>query len=442
MIMKSRSGCDRVRKDLPEEIGDRINVEDNTATSVAEFIAHCLEYPDGMESLIQALQSEEEEKNRIFVQRFAESWELVKRTCEIAEIILHHVGNEALFLDRVTVQLKWRGNKKTWIGFLAGLWDTPGFRYSDFLKDLEVFLSKRGISMVATDLFIAKIVEIINKNSASFSEQLSPYLTVVVIPQITGGNYRVEFYVWKKRDGEEEGERIKGISDENLSSWKEALPDRIIEALGTHFQKNGKVVIEIFLPMLLIMEAIDQWKTTENIREKLGVSHQVVFRVFERVEKLHTESNARAQLGYWKEKWELTQNIICLSKENTYWLKASEDHERTLAQLRGENFICVGGPCFIKPKTLKPKLDAMMQAGIPLGFLSRPSVKKIALSEDDLKNEIERMVCKEEIEKIPRVFQEQRRQAVVNGDDNHWVNHITLIFDNPNRIPPPYDPEN
>jgi hypothetical protein len=195
------------------------------------------------------------------------------------------------------------------------------------------------------------------------------------------------------------------------------------------------LTIEFVLPGPLINQPVDQWHVGLG-DIVLGVQYPIVVRSLDRIR------HARNARTAWQAKWTRISAAEFHNEETAVgWLssEAPEDGDRLFVQLTDE----AAPVCLLLQVTPVPgqcgALLAALRAGIPAVLWSRRPTA-------DIRAEFSSLLAPSapaRLRDLPlRVF-EFRRQAVSNGADRqHLARHLTLLWDDADRIPDADSPLN
>jgi vWA-MoxR associated protein C-terminal domain/vWA-MoxR associated protein middle region 0 len=206
------------------------------------------------------------------------------------------------------------------------------------------------------------------------------------------------------------------------------LLSRIPELASRTF---GGLVMEFVLPRQLLCLEVDQWRIAVKVGlpRRLGIDQPVVVRSLDRIRdpRLHYE---------WRRKWNwLQRNGHVAEPEAVRWLQQGghADLEALMAELmEHETPVCLVLP-FRPAVEQSPGQDPVLAgilAGIPVMLIFRAE-QDAERVEAELKPLLEQGLLA-----LPEVVLQIRRKAVGQGPaSDHPGRHLTLLWDDPNRIP-------
>lgn len=194
------------------------------------------------------------------------------------------------------------------------------------------------------------------------------------------------------------------------------------------------MMVEFFLPRQLLSCDVDQWIKHNDLGIKWGEDHPVVVRSLDRAKEPREQ-------GHWRKKWhkfkELArvtnhQRMLHICHRKKY---APKELYRDL--MMSDEKVCL---TLTFTPTNEPDdgrlLYEILFAGIPIALWPR-SVEDAPENSDKIRTEIERIILNKNLLELPKIIQEQRLQAI--GNDVHLGNHLTLLWDDPNRLPLKYN---
>ncbi len=188
---------------------------------------------------------------------------------------------------------------------------------------------------------------------------------------------------------------------------------------------SSRLTIEIFLPLELINEAVDSWELENEfgVSLKLSSQYKVVVRSTERL--LPTYSRYK---GFWQEKWQTLQKIIKNSVCSAFVLWSEDDLKKLFVELKKENKI--GIKLQKTPiQTGKGSVFAViLSTATPVALWLRWHLPECNQQVDGLLR-----CC---IEQLTNTVAEQRLEAIPEPENSHIGHHISLLWEDPERLPP------
>jgi hypothetical protein len=214
----------------------------------------------------------------------------------------------------------------------------------------------------------------------------------------------------------------------------EQMPTLLSNLLQQCFEEHlrgepTELTVEVFLPRDRLCEQVEKWeyKDSEDLSITIGSEYCVVVRSYERLKKLRT-----AQGSIWQKNWlkvqDLWKAIPC--KEEVTMLEKACFEPSNLRRFLVEKIV-LKVCCSLSESDINGLLSAVHSAGTPIVLLSRCDVLS-------LKNgtEFHKLLEDGPLHKLSIRFKKQRLSAENDGDEMHLGNHLVLLWDDPNRVPP------
>ena len=229
-------------------------------------------------------------------------------------------------------------------------------------------------------------------------------------------------------------ERFKPLTVDEQQPEISFIPEELPQLLGNLIQQcfeeylqgqPTELTIEIFLPRDRLHDEVEKWSypDEEGFDINIGEEYRVVVRSYERLKKLRTQ-----QGSYWRKNWEkvtlIWENAPCEENITTVsqaCFKPSQIRNLLLKKIVLK--VC----CTLSNSERDGLLKAIHSAGTAIVLWSRCEVKSLhnAVDFDTL---LERP-----LQELSARVKEQRFAA---DNDKHLGNHLVLLWDDPNRVPP------
>lgn len=201
-------------------------------------------------------------------------------------------------------------------------------------------------------------------------------------------------------------------------------------------EAKTKLWIEFFLPYELFDEEVDRWTTDGLIY--LGTRYRVVIRPLEREkqDKAHwlTKGNKLHDSAHVKEMDVVHWIGRSLSDHNTKMAQQS-----IIAELLESHVLC----CCMKftPSDIigqsnkKSLFRALVKSGTPVALWPR---KLLGTDQEIIEMQalIEEMLDKHKLSQLPEAVRQLRKDAMKVSDPLHVGRHLTLMWDDPTKLPP------
>ncbi|BAZ03278.1 hypothetical protein NIES37_72910 (plasmid) [Tolypothrix tenuis PCC 7101] len=235
---------------------------------------------------------------------------------------------------------------------------------------------------------------------------------------------------------------IPNISHKSLEisyQTKEKFYFKEIPSLLSYFIQQsihqlGKLpkTIEFFLPHELFNQAIDAFIPQKNADDEdeddelpipIGVNYTVSIRSYQRIKKLLKKKERDEKIIRWQEKW---VNLNSRGEEFCFpYFMSGDNWQEIFTELQSDN--AIGLKLFKLPS--KDILKVIDQTGTPVALWLRNE-----LNNSNLLTDFEAILQECLIAQLPNKVKEKR--IVAFKEENHIGEHITLLWDNPNILPP------
>ncbi len=310
------------------------------------------------------------------------------------------------------------------------------------LVDFVSCLAKRGHtltpkqrqSLIAWTEQVAAALGISTKSSRSLTKQVYLLVQISPIPPTSSKEPTFSVAAWLMNEQNTVVKTIKPIDEQSYTL--DVLPEIFQTVI-----KDGKTFlaglqdeladlsIEFLLPLELLLHNVEHWKAFYGLRtvERIGIQHRVVVRSLDRVLFKITHPQ-------WKAKWQWFQHLHSISMEKLIWIHTREayDSNTIFAELINQSLNRIGFAltCSLieDTETMTDMLVKIIDAGIPIGFF--PREQQVCACGDQIKQLITECLCGD----IPTSVWQQRQNAA--SDASHPIHALTLLWDDPNRMPP------
>lgn len=279
----------------------------------------------------------------------------------------------------------------------------------------------------------------VQQSSGLKSTSSESYLMVVIRRSeqnsVNNPNQRNRYFVdaWLVTDA-----RVQSASiGEQLSkpeSFRETLTfDEIPELLKIFLAQSAKyssskLTIEIFLPLDLMNQSVDSWEIDDELGVPLtlGSQYKIVVRSYERILPTYLYK------GFWEEKWKIAQQLTGIEVGKTLISGDSNNLKQLFVELSKPNII--GLKLTTAPvQTGKGSVFALiLKTAIPVALWLR---QNLANNCDEKMNGL--LQCC--IDQLPENVKMKRLDAVLEPPDTHIGHHLSLLWEDPDRLPPNID---
>lgn len=241
--------------------------------------------------------------------------------------------------------------------------------------------------------------------------------------------FTVEIYTWKSSNDNDcklrkENCLLADIRKELDAFISELNDDEVIKT------------IEFILPCELITLDVDQWIMEEgrSFKIKFGKKYRVLARLDRRFAIHRPKQKVPSQLRQdWKKLWKLFNNYA--HESSVFWVY---DHQTYDPENLCEDFTCSEDvSClfmtFMPPENHDGKGlgDIILDTGIPVALCYRKNSHNIG-NPDIIENKMKIIASEKGLSDLPTLIRNERRKAKQEEDIG---NHLTLIWDDPNKIP-------
>ncbi len=213
------------------------------------------------------------------------------------------------------------------------------------------------------------------------------------------------------------------------------LFDIVNEAAGRLKNRSGQLVIELFLPYVLLCSDLDQWMIDlgENELNSITKEYPVVVRSLERVTD-QNEARRKKWSDYWDKFEKRTSRIQLKVFSQEAYQKAKGNFINVLrGALNQEKFPLL---TFVPPSITIGKshpLLTMLNAGTPIAFWLRQPPDE--LNEAEIVLACENLLLKRNFFTLPQSLWQERTMAIEQNNTQHVTHYLTLLWDNPRLVP-------
>ena len=195
--------------------------------------------------------------------------------------------------------------------------------------------------------------------------------------------------------------------------------------------------IAIFLPYKLIdrdIKPVDQYISDPNIPEYfqtlLGEQCEITLRFSER---LRLSGNSNAELNKFNQKWRsLTSRQGARVIDIFHPSATSGNSKKFFRQIFADDVAAVRLTEVLQPEKRESVMEAFYYAGIPVALWMRPEAENIDCAEE-LQN-----ICNacNSLSNLPGTIKAKRSEAWKQDIDRHIGNHLSLLWEDPDIVPP------
>lgn len=454
-------GCRSVKDDLssiieglPVHIRRKIKICNKIHTDVRDLLSICLEYDNGIDQLLNIIYSFEGPSVKIqtvfqSLVRILHPPERIPHTVLarlFALLLPINIPDETLndsYRQAVQNELSTINEN---ISLCEAIQELSDFETQNNTHPLLLFIENLMKSVDIKDKKLSEKIKKLSKELASElgikSEQenhinaltdkkesadpLAPFLMVILdsnSPDPEKREYAIKAY-FVKNESEIETWYADGKMIERKDLAEQIETILTIDETGRR-RKEVPKTIEFFMPYKDISHDMDQWPLRKYcfVESRFGRDYHILVRCLDRLKVL---SNP-VITDNWKKRWgKIFQNGILCIGNNTLWLDQPRTYdEKSLCR---ELKLCSDISCLLMPFKPDALIKAMLQEGIPIAIWSRKSEYNL-----NFQAEINKGIQENRLFCIPAFIKKKRTES---DDENSIGNHLTLFWDDPNRIPP------
>lgn len=301
----------------------------------------------------------------------------------------------------------------------------------DSRNKLEIWLEKLNMGVGDSISFQSDSSTMTTLDSRTETKKQENHLLLTIDPKglekSQSGFYYVEAYLWR-----EENNVVTVHKSEHPLPFGdlEGTVDEIIQKLANDPDENKEIgQIEFFLPIGLLSSKVDQFRRStifKELKPKLGCRYRIIVRSLERMQEPELNRNLK---GRWQA-FEANHRFIPDSTSKFPILQDRKFKEEEMgANLKEHTWVGLS----FTPKDERT-LAELLFSGIPVALWPRPDGIDGSCSE-----KIRQLICRtddtpEKLKSLPSIVQEYRVEGTQReNDENHLGNHLTLLWDNPNR---------
>ncbi|MCX6028221.1 MAG: caspase family protein [Chloroflexi bacterium] len=311
----------------------------------------------------------------------------------------------------------------------------------EFAERLAVEVKKMGDQATYDELrgWVEETAELLelpvtHLEIANVSEVDSACVQIDVTPDTSNHNhppsqwlYLVEVTEWPGRKNEPK----KLHTDEpelREGPWRLDQVPALLDHVFDRSAIPASAILEFIVPRELLVADLDRWKYQGKNQITYGIQYPVVVRLRDR---LAMPDNADRQMvfSWWRKKWdEFHDHIRHCDCNALHWLTPKEADELDDVWIDwqdAEELTCLGVAAL--PADKDALFTAVCDAGIPIAVLSRRPSEPLLITA---------LMGGSSLAELYEVVHQARRAN--RKDESHISNHLTLLWDDPKRIPLKY----
>jgi hypothetical protein len=262
---------------------------------------------------------------------------------------------------------------------------------------------------------------------------------LVKIERVTAECFQVEAWLADSQNKypraifkEEQSSKLEEIPDVLKRIWRQRELLAPLQQLG-----DSKLTVEFLLPRELLLHPVEFWRVLPGA--PIGTRYQVVVRSLERAyaevrPPLEVElQDLLMASAAWNTKWRALSDSPN-PPPRPLWVCETTDHQgdRFLADLTMPEVVCMAltmTPPALTEMTLRELLHHCLLNGMPIALWIRKSQCVGA----EIRTYFEKLL--EDLSRLPIQVREARLEGFRSGDEGHLGKHLTLLWDDPTRVP-------
>lgn len=333
-------------------------------------------------------------------------WQLISK---LADFPIQYPGKSSLLINFVTLIIK--------TGEI--------YANNDELKDwMMAYGIRKGFT---TD----EINQVLKTTSIINSAKESTYLLVEIIPDRYQNTFFLNIFGWID---ETTIINLEPLARTSIPIGK--IPEEInhaIKVFSDYVLDPDNVRLEVFLPLSLLDSDIDQWEIDQlDLPLPIGAFYCVVVRSLDRI--LNRSLLGRT-IARWKLLSESPERPKCCNLVSIFDKDEACSENFHLALRQSLNVVCVGLLDSSDSELQKNQiLKKLLIAGIPIALWQRDTKGNIN-SSDVIRKGIRDVLFETDLIALPESIKAMRLDAKFTGPQHHG-NYLSLLWDDPQRIPP------
>jgi hypothetical protein len=269
-----------------------------------------------------------------------------------------------------------------------------------------------------------------------------PYLLVKLEPTDEAqSQFKVSAWIWRGRDSvtrlyfDDGGEKKQPTTTTDLQGMPGVLETLLWQTFTALNKNTAGLTIEIFVPYQQLGYEADRWLIPAGFNKiSVGVKYPVVVRSYDRI----AEKTQAWFWDAWNEKWDQFQALQAKG-DPIVWVCEMQENKLLEKELSGANK--VGLASLVAPDELPPVnnlslIQRLLTSGMPIAFWLRKTADNPIVARKACRN----LLAAKQLKKLPRQLWDRRRDP--EHTHAHLWGHVTLLWDDPTRIPPERDSDN
>lgn len=222
---------------------------------------------------------------------------------------------------------------------------------------------------------------------------------------------------------------IPGLLRDLINETQDILPHLV----GDRTEVINDLIIEVFLPIQLLACEIDRWTISMgDVECPVGTQYRVAVRSFERA----YGENYKGPRFLWKKKWRERPRVL-QRDENAQVYQVHDEaalYQRLFYKLKKSDLVflsLIPYPADPKPEVLQVWRD-ILSAGLPIALWPRQEHNHTVTAKDELHS----LLYDNELEQVPRLICDRRCDAAHFEHPHALWDCLTFMWDDPDRLPP------
>ena len=460
-LLKCSSMSDRGQRDvvlelMPPEIKQNIKRQDVDRVDAICILIACLKYPYGIEKLSDAIHAIEgnsvpwKRLDAFLRNRYPTivSWEMFKQL----QVLLSNIHLSADDLKRLYADSAppgWPAPEedaptKTLGVMVATLADakqqTDGaFPILKFVENLQYAVQEPQIredlkiwnDSLAHELGAEREItklrhKLVSKNACppKNSSSSQSYLLVKLEPDLLDQEW-FKVYAWFLENDNDPGKNLH-VDEEprKLDTIPKLLKELLIVSHTYVSNPSSKPIVELFLPHTFFCYDFDQWLLETGLQRlsPITIEYPIVVRSLER-----TYNKNEIMYYSWKQKWgEFIANITSIKPLSCSYTDFFDSLPKAIC------LTMTFAPATFSDTERSHILSSMISAGIPVALWPKKQID--SLSEKSIREAYNSLLLKCDFSALPIIIWHKRLDAL--KEKQRLVHYLTLLWDDPNRLPP------
>ena len=320
-------------------------------------------------------------------------------------------------------------------------------RYADRLGRASVAVALRAwiasaAKAAGIESYRAEQVTVLDATMEELDPSKDAYLIVELRPDLrTPTDFHLRRYLlsilfWKRSDDAE-----YWYDDDAVSVPLRDVPEQVARALREHvgvlIREGFSLSIEFLVPYELVSQAMDQWDRPDSrIRgRRFGMDHPLVVRSLDRIDD-------QMLWPRWRRQWQRFQETsITNGSEQVFWIcdpgscRPLDLYLALTGTGAADHTACLGLTFPLNGQSREEIFWALLEAGTPVAIWPRAS-QAVPTEAAECRSRIASTLAASTLRELPKRLQAVRQDAGHNVE--HLGNHLTLLWDDFDRIPPKY----